>query len=66
MRKTKSSPIQFRLLLDDYAVLETVATEAGMTPKDFVIDMTLRRVRAERKRISAKRKVKETKAATSA
>lgn len=63
MRKTKSSPIQFRLLLDDYAVLETVATEAGMTPKDFVIDMTLKRVRSERRR---RKLVKETKAATSA
>jgi hypothetical protein len=35
------------LLLDDYAVLERLADEAGAeTPKDFVMALTLERIRA--------------------
>ena len=48
MRRTKSPPIQFRLLLDDYDVLERIADEAGQTPKDFVMSLTLERVQQER------------------
>jgi len=50
MRRTRSDPIQFRLLLDDYAVLERAAAEHGMTPKDFVVDLTLKKVAAERRK----------------
>jgi uncharacterized protein (DUF1778 family) len=48
MRRTKSAPIQFRLLLDDYDVLQRLADEAGVTPKDYVINLTLARIEAER------------------
>ena len=51
MRRTRSDPIQFRLLLDDYAVLERIAADAGQTPKDFVIDLTLKRVATERRKM---------------
>jgi uncharacterized protein (DUF1778 family) len=47
MRRTKSDPIQFRLLLDDYAVLEQIAKRRGLTPKDFVILLTLTAIAAE-------------------
>ena len=63
MRKTRSDPIQFRLLLDDYAVLERAAAEQGMSPKDFVIDLTLKRVASERRK---KRTADRANAATSA
>jgi len=51
VRRTRSDPIQFRLLLDDYAVLEQIADAAGQTPKDFVIDLTLKRVATERRKM---------------
>lgn len=51
MRRTKSDAIQFRLLLDDYAVLEELAAEAGLTPKEYVIALTLERVNAEREKV---------------
>jgi hypothetical protein len=41
MRRTRSDPIQFRLMLADYAVLERLAAAAGVTPKDYVVDLTL-------------------------
>ena len=49
MRKTKSPPVQFRLLLDDYAILEELADNVGLTPKDYVIDLTLARINKHRK-----------------
>ena len=59
MRKTKSEPIQFRLLLDDYAILQDLAHDSGMTPKDYVIALTMEQVGKERRRQAreAKRKV---------
>lgn len=47
-KRTKSEVIQFRLLLEDYAVLERLADDAGVTPKDYVITLTLERVAEER------------------
>ena len=41
MKRTRSDPIQFRLMLEDYAVLERLAAEAGTTPKEYVVDLTL-------------------------
>ena len=46
MRRTKSPPIQFRMLLADYAVVERVAAERGLTPKDYVIGLTLADIEA--------------------
>jgi hypothetical protein len=40
VRRTKSDPIQFRLPLADYAVLERLAAERGLSPKDYVIGLT--------------------------
>ena len=48
MRRTKSDPIQFRLLLDDYAVLEQIAKRTGHSPKEFVILLTLDAINEER------------------
>jgi len=48
MRRTRSDPIQFRLMLEDYAVLEDLATKAGCSPKDYVIDLTLAAIAAHR------------------
>jgi uncharacterized protein (DUF1778 family) len=53
MRRTKSDPIQFRLPLADYAVVERMAAEKGLTPKDFVIDLTLAAVEAGQNEIEA-------------
>jgi uncharacterized protein (DUF1778 family) len=53
MRRTKSDPIQFRLPLADYAVVERMAAEKGLTPKDFVIDLTLAAVEAGQYEIEA-------------
>lgn len=52
MKKTKSDPIQFRLLLDDYAVLQSLAVAAGRSPKDYVIDLTMARIAAARNEIA--------------
>lgn len=41
MKRTKSEPIQFRLMLEDYAILEALATQAGVSPKDYVVDLLL-------------------------
>jgi hypothetical protein len=49
-QRTKSPPIQFRLPLADYAVLEDLAAAEGLdTPKDLVLGMTLERVAEERR-----------------
>ena len=66
MRRTRSDPIQFRLLLDDYAVLERVAAEAGQTPKDFVIDLTLKRVATERRKSKTSKRSSTASAASAA
>jgi hypothetical protein len=44
MKRTKSAPIQFRLLLSDYDRLETLASEQGVTPKDYVVNLTLNHI----------------------
>jgi hypothetical protein len=41
MKRTRSDPIQFRLMLEDYAILERLADAAGVTPKEYVVDLTL-------------------------
>ena len=48
MKRTKSEPIQFRLMLEDYAVLEHLAAQAGSSPKDYVVDLTLAHLAAHR------------------
>jgi hypothetical protein len=52
VKRTKSDAIQFRLLLADYDVLERLADAAGVTPKDYVIALTLERVNAEREHVA--------------
>jgi hypothetical protein len=50
-RKTRSDPIQFRLALDDYAVLERIADAEGFdTPKDLVLALTMDAISEERAR----------------
>ena len=41
MKRTKSDPIQFRLPLADYDKLEVLAAAQGVTPKDYVMNLTL-------------------------
>jgi Mobilization protein NikA len=53
MRKTRSDPIQFRLMLEDYAILQALANEAGVTPKDYVIDLTMNHIAEHRDRVAA-------------
>lgn len=48
MKRTKSEPVQFRLMLDDYAILERLAAAAGVTPKDYVVALTLDHIAAHR------------------
>ena len=48
MRKTKGPPVQFRLHLADQEILERLAEEAGLSPKDYVIRLTLARIAEER------------------
>ena len=48
MKRTRSDPIQFRLMLEDYAVLEELAAETGCSPKDYVVDLTLAHLAAYR------------------
>jgi hypothetical protein len=52
MRRTRSDPIQFRLLLDDYAVLERLAAATGLSPKEYVILITLQAIAEERDRVT--------------
>lgn len=44
--------MQFRLMLEDYAVLERLAAEAGCSPKDYVVDLVLAHVAASREESS--------------
>jgi hypothetical protein len=47
--RTKSDPIQFRLGLADYAVLEQIADDEGFdSPKELVIALTMARIAEER------------------
>jgi len=48
MKKTRSDPIQFRLLLADYEILQALAAEDGLSPKDYVIRLTLDRIAEHR------------------
>jgi uncharacterized protein (DUF1778 family) len=48
VKRTKSDPIQFRLMLEDYAVLEHLAAESGRSPKDYVVDLVLVHLAAHR------------------
>lgn len=48
MKRTRSDPIQFRLLLEDYAVLERLAAKQGQSPKDYVIALTLAHIAEHR------------------
>jgi hypothetical protein len=38
-------------MLEDYAILEKLAAEAGCTPKEFVIDLTMDVINAARARV---------------
>jgi uncharacterized protein (DUF1778 family) len=48
MKRTRSDPIQFRLMLEDWAILEDLAAKAGSSPKDYVVDLVLAHLNAHR------------------
>ncbi len=53
-RRTRSDPIQFRLALDDYDVLERLADAHGYdTPKDYVLALTMDVITEQRTREAA-------------
>jgi uncharacterized protein (DUF1778 family) len=48
MKRTRSDPIQFRLMLEDWDVLAHLAAQAGSSPKDYVVDLVLAHLAAHR------------------
>ena len=48
MKRTRSDPIQFRLMLEDWDVLAHLAAQNGSSPKDYVVDLVLSHLNAHR------------------